>query len=889
VTVLAVGLAIRFGAAATAVIWFDEATVGRMGQDVLAGRFPFFFYGQAFMGAMDGYFHALPFALVGPSPSMLRVWPLVLSLVHVGLVGLIARRILGYASSATVLALIPPAFLLKWAQDARLHFDLVPVLTVLLLLLGLAALDPTRSPVARTRAFLILALVGAFAWWINLLLTLPLGAAGVAILLIRPRLTRAAWAAPLAAAVGSAPYWLFVAWQGRFATLGVPLAPPAALLDHAHYLVDRAIPILVGVAYPVQEAPGGWLAARVAAGLFLAAVLVTIADRRAEPRGRLLLALVVGTSVATAVATVRGVNLATEDPRYLLPVAAVLPVLFAGFLGRLARAWPVAGVSVTVLLLGLQGLGLAAEYPALRSRQAWTSQRARQAQIQGVADQLVAEGLTAVYTHDPDVLTFVTAGRVATSHVYLDSDPALSRRVDGAPHVAYLSGARPPGFEESVGAMGARFKARATSLGALYTSFTMEGDALREIPPTRWVVTASDRPERAQHAVDRDGSSAWDSGRPRQDGMWFQVDLGGVFDVSMVAWLPRGYQEVPLGFRLETSLDGAHWTVAGEVPTYYGPLYWSGGHPMGRVRAGRVEVRFASRPTSHLRLTHLGGDRRFHWTIRELWVYEGWTAIPPTPESIAPVLEALQAAGVQRVYADHGVGARLAEASGGALAILPANVAVDLYGAVPPIDVLPQFRPNADAAIVVPAGLPSEPTIEATLDTMGIAFASRDAGGYRLLTGFAPRAQTWHTAAPPAGVGVRGSAVGMDAAAVMDGRLDTRWSTAGPQKPGDWLQLDLPAPVELAGVELELGRFRWDYPRGLAVELIGEDGAWRALPATVVLKGPLAWTGTHLVRLGADRVVVTFPPTRTRGLRLLQTGRDGIFDWSIAELRLRTP
>ena len=56
----AAGVLIRAGAAATALIWFDEATRGLMARDALHGHFPFFLYGQSFMGAIDGNLHAGP-------------------------------------------------------------------------------------------------------------------------------------------------------------------------------------------------------------------------------------------------------------------------------------------------------------------------------------------------------------------------------------------------------------------------------------------------------------------------------------------------------------------------------------------------------------------------------------------------------------------------------------------------------------------------------------------------------------------------------------------------------------------------------------------------------------------------------------------------------------
>src|SRR5262245_63153601 len=108
-----------------------------MGRRALAGEFLFYFHGQAYMGAIDGYLHAVPFALFGASAATLRLLPVALSLLHVGLCARLAQRIAGAGAWAAVLALLPTPIQLKWADDARLHYDLVLVCTVLIPLLGL--------------------------------------------------------------------------------------------------------------------------------------------------------------------------------------------------------------------------------------------------------------------------------------------------------------------------------------------------------------------------------------------------------------------------------------------------------------------------------------------------------------------------------------------------------------------------------------------------------------------------------------------------------------------------------------------------------------------------------------------------------------------------------
>lgn len=880
---LGVGVAIRAGAAATAALWFDEATAGLMGRRTLLGEFLLYFHGQAYMGAVDGYLHALPFALLGSSLDTIRLFPVLLSLLHVALVALLVRRVTGDGRWAAVVALVPTPILLKFAHDGRLFYDLVPVCTLLLVLLGLQVVEAPTAP-GRTRAVLVAGLLAGLAWWTNLIQTVAIVAVAGVVVLGRPRLRLAALAAPATFLLGSVPFWVFAATRGHLAAIRTPLAELAALPGQAQLLLTHALPLLLGL--PPRALTGAAGPVLVGMSLLVLAAALAVCLARGGTGGWLVAGVVALGSAAVVVAE-HGRLLGGDEPLYLLPVIAVLPAALGILLAQIARRSVLGALALTLVLLGGHLAGLRDAYPQLFS---WRDLEARRQQSRwpvAMLDRLVAAGETALYTHDPEVLTFASAERVTVAHFYQERYPPLADLVDAAPKVAYFAPERiPAGFLESLAAAGIRFDREETPRGPLLSGFRLELAGLREIPPTGWSATASARPELAGHAIDRDAGTRWrTTGRPA--GAWLQVDLGRVHQVGMVAWLPGSYQEVPVGFRLETSVDGSQFTVAREVPTYYGPLYWAAGHPMGRVRWGRVEVRFPARPARYVRLTHLGQDDRYPWTVRELFAYE--TGQPPAESPVDPreAASALLAMGARHVYADHGEGPRLVAASGGRLLAPPDNVAVDRYGLSPPLERLPFLSVATDAAIAFPRDAPSGPSIEAALRAAGVGFVTRDAGGYRLLGRL-------DAAAPPAHVA---SAVPVRVAAepadddprdAVDGRVSTRWSTRVPQAPSQWLEVELDAPAELGGLELDLGGSTLEYPRDLAVR-VPRDGGWEDLRITVRWVGPLVWTGTHVLRAGVERIIVTFPPTRVRTLRVVQTGREALHPWSVAELRLLAP
>ena len=264
---------------------------------------------------------------------------------------------------------------------------------------------------------------------------------------------------------------------------------------------------------------------------------------------------------------------------------------------------------------------------------------------------------------------------------------------------------RPPGLGESLTALGARFEVRDIGeIGGSFVDFAITPQALRELDPATLTVTASLNGADASSMVDRDAATFWSSGQPKRGGEWFQVDLGRVEPVALIRWLPRSYQEIPSGLDVETSLDAVTWQRLIVLPDYQGPLYWSAGRPMGRVRSGRVELRVPPTPARHVRITQTGSGGRWPWTVTELFVYVADPSAPAEPVAWvegAALGAAVRKTGIQRLYADHGWGSTVALAEP-TLRVLPANLHLDAYGwdgpranLVPPV----RWDPGAGALL----------------------------------------------------------------------------------------------------------------------------------------------------------------------------------------------
>jgi hypothetical protein len=119
------------------------------------------------------------------------------------------------------------------------------------------------------------------------------------------------------------------------------------------------------------------------------------------------------------------------------------------------------------------------------------------------------------------------------------------------------------------------------------------------------------------------------------------------------------------------------------------------------------------------------------------------------------------------------------------------------------------------------------------------------------------------------------------ASSVLGDSRRRSWFTAGRQRPEQWFEVELAAPVMLAKVEVGLGGHPARYPRRL--KLLGTlDGrSWRRVRALSVTP-----SFEEQMRRGSEvREILIFEPTLLRAIRLVQVGHADR-RWGIARLQL---
>jgi hypothetical protein len=175
-------------------------------------------------------------------------------------------------------------------------------------------------------------------------------------------------------------------------------------------------------------------------------------------------------------------------------------------------------------------------------------------------------------------------------------------------------------FDENLRAMGISHKREDIKDFTIFHSFSYTW--LKELSRQNWRAVSFRGHEGVFNAFDGDVESAWFSGEPKRDGMWFRIDLGGIYRIAGLSILPGLVPEGNMnGYSVEVSKDGRSWVLVshmedrGMMPR----LSWRNGGP--RFEHPRVEVVFEPLDARYIKITHHGKDIYYNWTIAELFVY----------------------------------------------------------------------------------------------------------------------------------------------------------------------------------------------------------------------------------------------------------------------------
>jgi 4-amino-4-deoxy-L-arabinose transferase-like glycosyltransferase len=192
------------------------------------------------------------------------------------------------------------------------------------------------------------------------------------------------------------------------------------------------------------------------------------------------------------------------------------------------------------------------------------------------------------------------------------------------------------------------------------------------------------------------------------------------------------------------------------------------------------------------------------------------------------------------------------------------------------------------SATGAPGFLLSQGEVEAwerRLGTFGASFERRDLAGVVLLSDVRPKQAPQARPLSPekwtlhANVGAGGES------RAVDGRLDTRWGSGSPQRPGMAFTVGFPQPVDVSWVRIRMGNFKKDGAQALAVETSADGERWDRLDVPLAMGGIVWSEGVPETSFDGD-LDLWVDRAGVRSIRLVNLGTHPRYDWSIAELTI---
>jgi 4-amino-4-deoxy-L-arabinose transferase-like glycosyltransferase len=374
--ILLVAAGLKIGLLIADVVPFnaDEAVVALMARHILQGELPIFFYGQAYMGSLDGWLVAAGFAVFGQEVWVIRLIQgllylgVILTTVSIAQVGLRSTRI---GLLAAALLAVPTVNVTLYTTASLGGYGEALLIGNLLLLL---AFSLERWAESRSGTFSRL-IVGWAVWgwlaglglWANALTLVYSAPAGLFLLWSWRKWSgwRKGWFVwPILAVgfwLGALPWWLFALQNGAGALVSELMGSAVAVeqelwilrsLKHLFSFLLLGGTVIFGMRPPWSV---DWLAlpflplALVAWAVVLISALPALRRRAEEFAFTRTLAGVCVTLVAGFVFTSFGVD---PSGRYFLPMAVPLALAAGYALEKIAReaSWKQAGFLLVILL-----------------------------------------------------------------------------------------------------------------------------------------------------------------------------------------------------------------------------------------------------------------------------------------------------------------------------------------------------------------------------------------------------------------------------------------------------------------------------------------------------------------------------------------------------------
>lgn len=619
----------------------DEAIVGLMAKHIMEGAdVPTFYYGQHYMGSFEPFLVSLLFKFFGYQTELLKIVPLIFSLLLILALGAIGYE-LGGRKGALITALItaiPPSTLVVWSGKARGGF-------IELVFIGafvtLSCFWWVKSGKFDFKRLAIISFLLGFGWWTNNQIVYFYPAVGLILIWLAFKTTKTFFQGLKLTTfatifsfcfwiLGGLPFWLYNL-NNDFASFKQLLRDhEATLSEHLIGFFQNSLPILLGGKrdWHVEELfpYSSLLSVLLYALPILIALLFLLFDsnQKIKPKVFYLFILLI-TSATVFILSPYGYL--SEAPRYLLPIyVAIIPL--AGF-GISLLYNKKQNTLASTIIFGILALNLSSSYLFNRAVPGepfvFSGERVSR-DHQELYDFLKSSNIKWIRTNY--WIGYRIAYETAEEIKFLVFQDPYQRRIeqyeiDGAKEGLHqiplvLVPKQAEIVKQALDVSGYKYRETIKSGYVIFYDLVYpipEGFKLIEISPSKYKAIASDHNQTINNAYDGDLDTRWGSGRAQSAGMQieFMLDTPQIvraIDYHLGAFIHDYPRELAIygideaGNRLELIKAEDHkslrFLVTGD--------YW-------RIYLPKI-------PIKSLILVQEGTDPVFDWSIAEIKLLE---------------------------------------------------------------------------------------------------------------------------------------------------------------------------------------------------------------------------------------------------------------------------
>jgi 4-amino-4-deoxy-L-arabinose transferase-like glycosyltransferase len=859
---------------------YDQAAPGLMALHAIRGEPQIMLWGQPRTGAVESYLAGLVFFIFGPSALAYRVCLMAVSGVLSAVVYVIGKKFGGPKVGLVAAGYwaLPPVFL-SFTGNYPTSGHLEAVLFGSFILFGTCLILSRTSPSSTNKDLVLMGLLGVLAgvgWWSSLLiipflLTLIIGLAGTRPRLLLSPLPLIGLAGYL---LGSLPFWLWNYFHDFNTLFHLGEKDLLSIGRQVLTVIKVVIPTFIGIFWDGQGVAHlipGPLVLVVLTAFYLPLLVISLVvfirwfKRIAGKR------LPFQNPVDYFVLTIWLFILirATGEPeslglsRYNIVLYVSLSLLISLWVVRIMNFRKLLGLAAVILLLGFNLLTNILYLEQDRNNPAHPAgELIKTFQKLGIryfyADNRLAQ-----------VITFESGEKIIGADYLGMRNYDYLKTVDQAPAgetaiVTHrkLGNPLPETMESSLLLLGGTHEKQESGDYVFFYHFQEPVRNLSPLAAAEWEVAAGQEKEEIPLIKDRDILTAWRV--PRKTGEWLQIDLGRTRTVSEISIYTDPIESgLSHHLRLEISGDGRSWKTISRVEDIFPGLYWYQGRPKLDENK-HLQIVFPAREGRFLRITNLSPGRNpdDFWTVAEVFVYGPERGRGHPPDQAKKILD--QARQNLDRWTDDPTGPHhSAPRMSMGFRIKKVNWPALIHSLSEALRLAPD-REEAHRLFGQALLLGNFSNEEGS--------TRRDPLGLFSKTGL--------TSIPSKGWKVTSNVNGAEARLAVDGDPLTRWASLKGQEAGMFFQVDLESEKPVNGFSLFINGSLNDYPRGLKVFSSLDGEKWQEM--AVSSYPAYAFDQNRLYKKTYYRI----GPAGIRHLRLLETGGNPVYWWSIYEMEI---